>query len=236
MPVAARLLLHSTQPRPPPWIFVFTSVGLLGAVAITLSAALCLVKRRYAHASKAVASKYAAKDIATGGVSTSRRASASQVRISNINRVASDNSAFAEAAMCSGRPSSAAGDHQEEAAPDGPSLNDLIHASPRELYGVPVKSVIAAIDTADTPVEAVMQSLWEDHSWLELVVTADGEKRGSLTIISYRVANGVADKAGEGFVNQCNEWSPFSLDAAAFVSAFRAADQAGIDYIWFNCA
>ena len=46
----------------------------------------------------------------------------------------------------------------------------------------------------------------------------------------------VAEEPGDGFTNAEGREVRFSIDATAFTSAFRAAELANIEYIWFNCA
>ena len=109
-----------------------------------------------------------------------------------------------------------------------PTIEELLSAPPEVLYGVSVQRVVAALACHD--VKQVMQELWETNAYLELAVNADGEALGSLSLISYRVDM----REGDGFTNAQGDWVSFTIDAEAFVSAFRSAEKSGVDFIWFN--
>ena len=121
--------------------------------------------------------------------------------------------------------------------PDGKlTLEEMVNAPAKQLFGVSVKKVNAKLNQKFVTVANVMRELWEDITFVERVVSDSGEKTGSLAILSYRVAVGRDHVEGEGFETADGKWISFTISAAAFVSAFRSAELAGIDYIWFNCA
>lgn len=106
---------------------------------------------------------------------------------------------------------------------DSPDVDvqQLIAAPSTSLFGVSVRRVRRALDGPNAePVSTVMKSLWTGIEYLEPVFTAEGGKRGSLAIISYRMV-----PADDGF----------TLDAESFLSVLRCAEREGISFLWLDC-
>ena len=116
------------------------------------------------------------------------------------------------------------------------TLEEMINSSAKQLFGVSVKRVNAKLNQEHVTVANVMRELWEDITYLDRILSDSGKKTGSLAILSYRVIVGKDRVEGEGFETADGKWVSFTISPAAFVSAFRSAELAGIDYIWFNCA
>lgn len=101
-----------------------------------------------------------------------------------------------------------------------PVMPPLLQRRASSIYNMPLQSVDVEqvwhdLDTAKVPVHRVMKELQEGFKYCGKYVL--GRK---LAIISYRVATDPAD--------------PFSLDAAAFLSAINAARSHGVECLWLD--
>ena len=233
-----------------PFTFTIVTLALLAAVVLIFAVTMWRVCNRRAGVAGAIAKKSLDARMTKNADSSgsAQEAMQSPIRLKKINGLmdsggSGKSDSKRESSRRSSRDSPGSDSKQESATsetlqgPDGKlTLEEMVNAPAKQLFGVSVKKVNAKLNQKFVTVANVMRELWEDITFVERVVSDSGEKTGSLAILSYRVAVGRDHVEGEGFETADGKWISFTISAAAFVSAFRSAELAGIDYIWFNCA
>ena len=226
------------------------TLALLAAVVLIFAVTMWHVCNRRAGVAGAIAKKSLDARMTKNADSSgsAQEAMQSPIRLKKINGLmdsggSGKSDSKRESSRRSSRDSPGSDSKRESATretlqgPDGKlTLEEMVNAPAKQLFGVSVKKVNAKLNQKFVTVANVMRELWEDITFVERVVSDSGEKTGSLAILSYRVAVGRDHVEGEGFETADGKWISFTISAAAFVSAFRSAELAGIDYIWFNCA